>query len=651
MCGIAGFIALASGPFDPQVARSMAQRLRHRGPDDEGLWFDPATGVALAQRRLSIIDLSPQGHQPMVSPRGRFVITFNGEIYNYRDIRQALDAETAIAWRGHSDTEVLVAAIEHWGLRPALERLVGMFAFAVWDREERTLSLARDRLGEKPLYYGRAGKAFAFASELKAFRALPGWSPEIDRGALALLLRHDYIPAPYAIYEGIAKLRPGHLLTFRPDDGGEPGIAAYWDVNAVAARAAAAPFTGSRDDAADGVEALLRQSIAGQMVADVPVGAFLSGGIDSSLVTALMQSLSTRPVRTFTIGFEQAAFNEAEHAKTIARHLGTDHTELYVSDREAEAVVPMLPGIYCEPFGDSSQIPTYLVSTLARQHVTVSLSGDGGDELFSGYDRYVDVARILGRIPAALRRPLGALAALPPPAAYDRLASIMGPVLPARLRTRTGERIHRAAGLLSRNGGDDLYLAICSHCDPREAVLGGSEPPTAFTGLDMLPRRPGSIERMMHIDLLSYLPDDILVKVDRAAMAVSLETRVPMLDHRLVEFALSLPIEVLRSEGRSKWPLRHVLGKYVPREMFERPKMGFGVPLADWLRGSLRDWAEALLDERRLRAEGLLDAAWVRKHWEVFLAGQSSSLYVLWNILMFEAWYEASRAEWSAEAA
>ena len=651
MCGIAGFIALGSGPFDPEVARAMALRLRHRGPDDEGLWSDPATGVALAQRRLSIVDLSPHGHQPMLSPRGRFVITFNGEIYNYREIRQALDAETAIAWRGHSDTEVLVAAIEHWGLRAALERLVGMFAFAVWDREARTLSLARDRMGEKPLYYGRAGGAFAFASELKAFRALPGWAPEIDRGALALLLRHDYIPAPYAIYEGIAKLRPGHVLTFRPGDGAAPDVVAYWDLNAVARRAAAAPFTGSREEAADGVEALLRQSIAGQMVADVPVGAFLSGGIDSSVVTALMQSLSTRPVRTFTIGFEQAAFNEAEHAKAVASHLGTDHTELYVTDREAEAVVPKLPDIYCEPFADSSQIPTFLVSALARQHVTVSLSGDGGDELFSGYDRYVDVARILGRIPRPLRHAIGGLAAMPSPAAYDRLAALMGPVLPARLRKRTGERIHRAADLLSRQGDDDLYLAICSHCEPGEAVPGGAEPPTAFTGLDALPRRPGSIERMMHIDLLSYLPDDILVKVDRAAMAVSLETRVPMLDHRLVEFALSLPIDMLRSDGRSKWPLRHILAKSVPRALFERPKMGFGVPLGDWLRGSLRDWAEALLDERRLRAEGLLDVAWVRARWTEFLAGRNSNLYVLWSILMFEAWYEQSRAEWSAAAA
>jgi asparagine synthase (glutamine-hydrolysing) len=651
MCGIAGFIALGSGPFDPEVARAMALRLRHRGPDDEGLWSDPATGVALAQRRLSIVDLSPHGHQPMVSPRGRFIITFNGEIYNHRDIRKDLDAKTAIAWRGHSDTEVLVAAIEHWGLRPTLARLVGMFAFAVWDREERTLSLARDRMGEKPLYYGRAGKAFAFASELKAFRALPGWAPEIDRGALALLLRHDYIPAPYAIYEGIAKLRPGHVLTFRPGDGAEPGIEAYWDLNAVARRAAAAPFAGSREEAADGVEGLLRQSIAGQMVADVPVGAFLSGGIDSSVVTALMQSLSTRPVRTFTIGFEQAAFNEAEHAKAVARHLGTDHTELYVTDREAEAVVPRLPDIYSEPFADSSQIPTFLVSSLARQHVTVSLSGDGGDELFSGYDRYVDVARILGRIPRPLRHAIGGLAALPSPAAYDRLAALMGPVLPARLRKRTGERIHRAAGLLSRQGDDDLYLAICSHAEPGEAVRGGAEPPTAFTGLDDLPRRPGSIERMMHIDLLSYLPDDILVKVDRAAMAVSLETRVPMLDHRLVEFALSLPIEVLRSERRSKWPLRHILAKSVPRAMFERPKMGFGVPLGDWLRGSLRDWAEALLDERRLRAEELLDAAWVRTRWTEFLSGRNGNLYVLWTILMFEAWYEQSRAEWNAAAA
>lgn len=656
MCGIVGLLGRpGEAGADVETIRRMASALVHRGPDDEGIWSDAEAGIALAHRRLAIVDLSPAGHQPMFSHCGRYVIVFNGEIYNHASIRAELDTEGAPAWRGHSDTEVLLAAIVRWGLRQALGKCVGMFALALWDRTERTLVLARDRIGEKPLYYGRIGKLFGFASELKALRAHPCWAAEVDRNALALLMRHNYVPAPYTIYQGFLKLRPGHFLVL-DHASKEPRVEAYWKASEAASRGHDNPFGGTPEDAVEALDKLLRQSLEGQMMADVPLGAFLSGGIDSSTVAAVMQSMSARPIRTFTIGFHQPDYNEAEHAREVARHLGTDHTELYITEREAMDVIPRLPEIYCEPFSDSSQIPTYLVSKLARQHVTVSLSGDAGDELFSGYTRYSLAESFwnkLSRVPALLRRAAAGLATMPPPAVYDRLAGSLMQFMPERRRqTRLGDKVHKAAGLLSLGTPGEVYLHLCSHWSaPEQLVLGAREMPTMLTGYEPLPDLAGNVERMMFTDLVSYLPDDILVKVDRAAMAVSLETRVPFLDHRIVEFALSLPLSILRAGNAPKWPLRQILHKHVPRQLVERPKMGFGVPIDSWLRGELREWAEDLLSERRLKSEGFFDPALIRQAWSEHLSGQRNHQYLLWDVLMFQGWNAAQRSRDLVQAA
>ena len=656
MCGIVGIVggaaATGSGGF---TVRRMADRIRHRGPDGDGVWTDAEAGIALSQRRLAIIDLSSAGAQPMISHNGRYVIVFNGEIYNHSEMRAHLDREFgAHAWRGHSDTEVFLAAIEALGTKKALELAVGMFAFGLWDRRERTLVLGRDRLGEKPLYYGRIGKTFVFASELKAFQPLPDWRPEIDRNALALLMRHNYIPAPYSIYQGIRKLRPGHFLVLA-DAMHEPRVERYWSAAEIAEQGQCEPFQGSPEEAVDEVERYLCRALEGQMIADVPLGAFLSGGIDSSAVVAVMQSISPRPVRTFTIGFNEAGYNEADHAKQVARYLGTDHTELYVSQRDALDVVPQLPGIYCEPFSDSSQIPTFLVSKMARGSVTVALSGDGGDELFSGYTRYALADAFwnkLSRVPIGLRRASASLATLPSPGLYDNVAGGIMPLLPQRLRReRVGDKIHKAASVLSLRSMNDVYRRLCSHWEPAEIIPDAVEPATMLTGLEALPALSGNVERMMYIDMMSYLPDDILVKVDRAAMAVGLETRVPLLDHRLVGFALSLPLSILRAGGQTKWPLRQLLYRHVPKALVERPKMGFGVPIDAWLRGALRDWAEALLDERRLREDGFFRPDVIRRAWSEHLTGQRNNQYLLWDVLMFQSWREATQGASAAVAA
>ena len=649
MCGIVGIFSpqFSKGEDLAEVALSMVRRLRHRGPDDEGVWTDLGSGVALAHRRLSILDLSPAGHQPMASTSGRYVMVFNGEIYNHLEIRRELDE---VKWRGHSDTETMLAAIAAWGLERTLRRSVGMFAIALWDRKERTLYLARDRMGEKPLYYGLQSGALLFASELKALRAYPGFRGEVNRQALTLLLRHNAIPAPYSIYQGMYKLLPGTVLKLSLTDVSRnelPVPRPYWSIREVAEEGQRNPFTGSDVEAGEELERLLRQSIASQMIADVPLGAFLSGGIDSSSVVALMQAQSGRSVRTFTIGFNEWGYNEAEHARAVAAHLGTEHTELYVSQKEAMEVIPRLPELYDEPFADSSQIPTVLLSELARRHVTVSLSGDGGDELFGGYNRYFwvrNVWRKLGWMPRPLRAALAGVLTTLPPAAWNAIFQQLGCLLPARLRYATpGDKLHKVAEILAERSPEDIYLCLVSHWkNPAQLVPGSHEPTTLLTDLSHRPDLPDFQHHMMYLDQMTYLPNDILTKVDRAAMAVSLETRVPLLDHRVVEFAWSLPLSMKIRHDQGKWLLRQVLYKYVPKKLIERPKMGFGVPIDSWLRGPLRDWAEALLDEKRLQKEGFFHPQPIREKWAEHLSGRRNWQYLLWDVLMFQAWLDSS---------
>jgi asparagine synthase (glutamine-hydrolysing) len=626
-------------------AKAMADAIEHRGPDDEGFWRDPNGAVILGHRRLAIVDLTAAGHQPMASCSGRWVIAYNGEVYNHEALRAELERDGwSGGWRGHSDTEVILAAFEVYGVEQALQKCVGMFAFALWDRETKTLTLGRDRLGEKPLYYGWLQDTLVFGSELASFYRHPDWRGEINRGAMALLMRHNYIPAPYSIFKGVSKLPPATVARFTKH-GKDPEIREYWSLRDIAQSANRSPFTGTPAEAVDEVQRLLQQSISGQMMADVPLGAFLSGGIDSSTVVAVMQSLSKQPVRTFSIGFDVAGYNEAEHAKAVATHLGTSHTELYVTSREALDVVPRLPSIYSEPFSDSSQIPTYLVSKLARQHVTVSLSGDGGDELFSGYSRYAMSESLWGRIstvPTPLRMGMAsAIRAVRPPV-WSAALRLPLQVMPARYRFKNpGDKLHKFADLLGLRTHDDVYLRLLSHWQSPEAlVLGAKEPPTWLTRPDGVPASMTDVvRRMMFLDTVSYLPDDILAKVDRASMAVSLESRVPMLDHRIVEFAATLPTSILRRDGVAKWPLREVLYRYVPKELIDRPKMGFGVPLDSWLRGPLREWGESLIGDRALAEDGLFDVDQVRTAWQEHQSGVRNWQYQLWDVLMFQAWH------------
>jgi len=628
----------------------MASALRHRGPDDADTWCDPERGVGLAHRRLSVVDLSAAGHQPMRSHDGRFVIVYNGEIYNTAAVRRELEgARGPIAWRGHSDTEVLLEAIVVWGVKAALQRVVGMFALAVWDREERRLTLARDRVGEKPLYYARFGSTLLFGSEVKALRAHPAFRAEIDRDVLALYVQYGYVPAPYCIYRGVAKLPAGCLGEFTVGDE-QPRIEQYWSALEVALAGMASPLDGSEDSLVGELDALLRQAVRGQMEADVPLGAFLSGGIDSSTIVALMQAQSSRPINTFTIGFAEAEYNEAEHAKAVAAHLGTNHTELYVTPDEARAVIPRLPEIYCEPFADSSQIPTYLVSQLARRHVTVALSGDAGDELFGGYNRYQVAQRVwrgLSRIPAPMRNAAAASMRALPPSGWDRVLKPLRFALPRQLKVQhPGEKVHKLAGVVALSSLDDVYRRLISQWPAPEVIVPGAHAPE--TPLDTAGRTlcefAQPLARMTYLDLVTYLPDDILVKVDRAAMAVSLETRVPLLDHRVVEFAWRIPAGLKLRGGRGKHLLRAVLERYVPRSLFERPKMGFGVPIDHWLRGPLREWAEHLLDPAVLRAQGHFAVEPIRQAWAEHLDGRYSNQYRLWVILMFQAWLEHQNA-------
>ena len=651
MCGLAGFWQLHGGARDALLgqAQAMSTRLTHRGPDDSGEWCDEVAGVALAQRRLSILDLSPAGHQPMHSACGRYVVVFNGEIYNHLDLRERLHAESAApAWRGHSDTETLIACFVAWGIERTLQASVGMFAFALWDRRQRALTLARDRLGEKPLYYAWQGDTLLFGSELKALKAHAAFRADIDRNALALLLRHDCIPAPYTIYRGVSKLRPGHLLRIPVDAPRDAQPVPYWRYNDAVSAGLGDPLRGTDAEAVDALEAQLGASIGAQMLADVPLGAFLSGGIDSSTVVALMQARSHRPIKTFTMGFGENGYDEATHAKAVARHLGTEHTELYVRPEDALAVIPQLPSIFCEPFGDSSQIPTFLISQLTRREVTVALSGDGGDELFGGYNRYLGARATwerMQRLPPFARHAGAAALRAMSPASWDRWFERVRPLLPKRWHLATpGDKAQKLAEVLTLSSGHAFFLSLASQWkDPGSIVIDAREPVTLLTDPGAWPHTDSLAHWMMAMDAQSYLPDDILVKVDRAAMANSLETRVPMLDHRVVELAWRVPLQQKIRGGQGKWLLRQVLYRHVPRELVERPKMGFGIPLDSWLRGPLRDWAEALLDEGRLRREGYFHPMPIRQKWAEHLSGRRNWQYPLWTVLMFQAWLEESR--------
>lgn len=646
MCGLAGFWRPGGGSADAlrDQARRMGDTLRHRGPDDGGEWVDAAAGVGFGFRRLAIVDLSPAGHQPMVSSDGRFVVEYNGEIYNYRDLRAGLEAE-GVRFRGSSDTEVIVELCARRGVRDMLQAVWGMFAMAIWDTRQRVLWLTRDRLGKKPLYYGKASDgAWIFGSELKSLRAYAGCPTTIDRGAVASLLRYACIPAPASIYTGIAKLPPGCLALLR--EGHAPAIEPYWRARDVVESAVRRRTDRDEREALDEGEALLRDTVRRRMVADVPVGAFLSGGIDSSLIVALMQAESTQRVRTFSIGFTEPDYNEADIAKQVAAHLGTDHCEFYVRPEEALEVVPTLGRLYDEPFADSSQIPTYAVSALARKHVTVALTGDGGDEMFGGYPRYLMAARAWRRITQlpSLPRHLaaGALNRMPL-AVFNALYAASQMAVPAHARQPVGEKQRRLAQFLATDDEDDLYeILISQWAAPELAVPGAGEPVPWWRGEARHLAVPTVAERAIFSDTVFYLPDDILVKVDRASMGVSLELRAPLLDHRVLEYAWALPQSFRIRDGRGKWLLRRLLERHVPSVLMDRPKTGFSLPVGRWLRGPLRDWAESLLSPTALASSGVFDGAAVRAVWQRHLAGDGDKHLQLWPVLMFQVWH----AEW-----
>lgn len=646
MCGITGFINVISN-LDAEKLTSLVSQMSdsiiHRGPDDGGHWVDAEFGIALGFRRLAIIDLSPAGHQPMTSADDRFVIVFNGEIYNFNEIRSELSS-FGHAFRGHSDTEVILAAVSEWGLKSTLQKLNGMFAFVIWDKKERVLSLVRDRIGIKPLYYGWCGNTLLFGSELKSLRAHPDFLPEINRNALSILLRYGYIPAPYTIYEKINKLIPGSILQFQLNNSiTSEETSIYWSAEQAFTKGLSNPFIGNETEVLNTLDDMLTQSIGLRMIADVPLGAFLSGGIDSSTIVALMQKQSLKPIQTFTIGFREESFNEASQAKLVAQHLGTLHTELYVTAKEARDVIPLLPSMFDEPFADPSQIPTYLISRLAKSQVTVGLSGDGGDEFFGGYNRYVWVNRIwknLHSIPLPVRKLVSSSLELLSPEVTSNLLRIANKNLPNQ-----ADKIKKIISVLGAPSPEYMYVDLLSHWKtPDDVVIHGFESTKIVNQLPENLKNISITEKMMLLDQLSYLPDDVLAKVDRASMRTSLEVRAPLLDdHQTIEFSYRIPMHMKIRNGEGKWILKQLLNRYIPQALTERPKMGFGVPISSWLRGPLRNWANDLLSETKLHQDGFFNASIIQKKWHEHSSGSKDWQYELWIILMFQAWLNEAK--------
>ena len=637
MCGIAGYVGKASYPYN--CLDEMAKAINHRGPDDRGTWCDEDEGIGLAHARLSILDLSSAGHQPMHSVSKNFVLVFNGEIYNHKVLRSELELIAQRHWLGHSDTETLLVAIDHWGLEKTLKKAKGMFAIALWDKRNKNLSLACDRIGEKPLYYGWVNDQFVFASELKSIKKFPEFKNSIDRNSLALFLRLNSIPSPHSIYQDIYKLEPGQIIQLHAESK-KVNKSSFWSAEEVYNKGRLAQISGNPKEIVDQLEVVLSKAVSSQMESDVPLGAFLSGGIDSSTIVALMQSQSNLQVNTFTIGFNAKEYDEAKHAQMVANHLGTNHSDMYVSERDALDIIPYLPDIYDEPFADSSQIPTYLVSKFAKQEVTVALTGDAGDELFGGYNRYVFAEKMFSKImkaPIPIRQLISS-------AIFSRTEEKWDTLLNGFLSehfANIGHKLHKVANILPTKSIRDMHFKLVSQINnPSDWLLNTNEYKTILNDDTKRFVELNPIEQMMAYDLITYLPTDILTKVDRAAMAVSLETRVPFLDPNVIEFSAALPMEYKIRNGVTKWALREVLYKYVPKDLIERPKMGFGVPLAEWLRGPLQDWAESLLDEKRLDQEGFFDVEFVRNKWLEHLSGKQNWHHQLWNVLMFQAWLE-----------